>query len=388
MLRVFIGAVTLLALCACQTTGTTKLSDLRPGQRPALDSDEAGLWLISDKVEQQIHRSGRVVRDPALNAYVQRIICQLAAEHCADIRVQIIRNAGFNASMAPNGHMQVWTGLLLRAENEAQLAFVLGHEVGHYLKRHSVKRWRDLRNSTNASAFFQVITAAAGVGIIGQLGHLIAAGSVYSFSRDQEREADDLGFELLANASYDPHQAPAIWEGLLAERDAEKHPERSIFFASHPSPEERTGLLRARADRFAAPATVGRIAVETHRDAIAPHRIAWFADELPRREFAAALILLDRLEKSGSDGALVKFYRGEIYRIRAAPGDDQQALSAYREAIDAGGAPAQLHRSRALVLWRSGDRATARDAFVAYLQQQPDADDRQMISSYIEQLAE
>ena len=55
----------------------------------------------------------------------------------------LVRTPYFNASMAPNGMMQVWSGLLLRVDNEAQLAAVLGHEIGHYLARHSVERLRD-----------------------------------------------------------------------------------------------------------------------------------------------------------------------------------------------------------------------------------------------------
>ena len=72
------------------------------------------------------------VRDPVLNAYVRKVLCRTIGDaHCAPIRLYIIRTSQFNASMAPNGMMQVWTGLLLRMDNEAQLATVLGHEMGH-----------------------------------------------------------------------------------------------------------------------------------------------------------------------------------------------------------------------------------------------------------------
>ena len=81
--------------------------------------------------------------DLKLHAYVEDIACRLGASHCPDIRVHIVRTPWFNASMAPNGMMQVWSGLLLRADNEAQLAAVLGHEIGHYISRHSVERLRD-----------------------------------------------------------------------------------------------------------------------------------------------------------------------------------------------------------------------------------------------------
>ena len=57
----------------------------------------------------------------------------------------------FNASIAANGYMEVWSGLLLRVDDEAQLAFVLGHEIGHYRERHSVALMRTLRGRANAA---------------------------------------------------------------------------------------------------------------------------------------------------------------------------------------------------------------------------------------------
>ena len=68
------------------------------------------------------------------------------------IRVYAMRQPDFNASMAPNGMMIVHTGLLAHMRNEAQLAAVLGHESGHYLRRHSVQNWRSLKSKSAAMA--------------------------------------------------------------------------------------------------------------------------------------------------------------------------------------------------------------------------------------------
>jgi predicted Zn-dependent protease len=69
------------------------------------------------------------VRDPALNAYVRSVLCKVTDDYCRDVRVYIVDVPYFNASMAPNGAMMVWTGTLLRVRNEAQLALVLGPRV-------------------------------------------------------------------------------------------------------------------------------------------------------------------------------------------------------------------------------------------------------------------
>ncbi len=194
----------LLLSASCATSRGDTLSDLQPGQRPAVETDEAGLWRLMDDVETEIKTSGRVVVDPSLNAYVRGVLCRVAPTHCADIRLYIVRTPYFNASMAPNGMMQVWTGLLLRTQNEAQLGYVLGHEMGHYLRRHTLSRWRDARAKTDASTFVKVLTSAAGVDYASTLTDLAVIASLSAYSRDQEREADRIGFELTVKAGYDP----------------------------------------------------------------------------------------------------------------------------------------------------------------------------------------
>lgn len=97
--------------------------------------------------------------------------------------------------MAPNGVMQVWTGLLLRTENEAQLASVLAHEIAHYRYQHSLEMFRQAKSTANILAPFQIITTAGGVGYVGSVAELVAVGSLLKFSRDHEREADSGGQE-------------------------------------------------------------------------------------------------------------------------------------------------------------------------------------------------
>ena len=172
-----------LALVWLLATGcaTQPVTDVEPGQRPPLESEEAGFWMQMDRVEERVRTSGRVVRDEDLNAYVREILCRLVEDYCGDIRFYIVRHPYFNASMGPNGAMQIWTGLLLRVQNEAQLAAVLGHELTHYLRRHTLQRWRDIRAKTDALVFVQLATAVAGVGIVGTFAQLAALGSIQAF---------------------------------------------------------------------------------------------------------------------------------------------------------------------------------------------------------------
>src|SRR5512134_627575 len=159
--------------------------------RPEAGTDEGGLWAYMDREEQRLKRSSFLIRDPALQDYVNGIACRLAGDHCPEMRVYLVRTPYFNASMAPNGMMQVWSGLLVRMQNEAQLAAVLGHEIGHYLQRHSVERLRDAKSRSSFALILGMALGAAGAGAnVGQLAELGIVASMMAYGRDQEREAD------------------------------------------------------------------------------------------------------------------------------------------------------------------------------------------------------
>ena len=381
--RTALGAALALLLAGC---ATAPLEDIEPGERPSIESEEAGLWMMMDRVEGNLKTSGRVVDDPALNAYVSGLVCRLAGPYCGDVRVYVVRAAGFNASMAPNGSMRVWTGLLLRSRNEAQLAFVLGHELGHYLRRHSLQRWREIRETTNALVFFKVATAVAGLGVTGTVADLVALGAIYSFTRDNEREADRLGFERMAEYGYDAGEAAAVWEALLEEKEAADEPERMIFFSTHPSGEERAETLRTLAEEYDHVASGDALARDRLMAAILPHRGDWLRDELRQRKFERMQVVLDHLMAEPSGLGELHFYQGELHRLRAEGDDESDAVDAYQAALEAGEAPAEAHRSLGLVLWSLGRTAAARDAFAAYLLAHPEAEDKRMVAAYIDQL--
>jgi predicted Zn-dependent protease len=380
--------LTVLAATACATPRGSPgaAADLQAGQRPAPGSDEGGLWMQMDRVEQSLQTSGRLVTDAALHAYLRGIVCRLASEHCADIRLYVVQTPHFNASMAPNGAMQVWTGLLLRADNEAQLAYVLGHELAHYRRRHSVQRWRDMRTKTNVAAVFTVLTAAAGQGYIGSLAQLAALGSILAFSRDNEREADEIGLELTARAGYDPREAPKIWEALDRERRAGKDSEPLIFFATHPPTEERIGTLKELAGKAYTPDRIMTDGGQTHATILAPLRATLLRDELRLRDFARSQVLLERLLAGEPTSGQLHFFQGELYRLRGGDGDAARALASYERALTVGGAPPETNRAAGLLLMREGDKERARAAFDRYLTEAPGAEDRPMIQSYLEQL--
>ena len=377
------GIAILLSAGACASTAP--VSDIQPGQRPAPETDEAGFWMALEEFEADLRSSSLVVRDPALNRYVTGVVCNLSADYCRDIRVYIVRHPAFNASMGPNGSMQVFTGLMLRAENEAQLAYVLGHELGHYIRRHTLTYMRDVRNKTDAASVFGLAGAMVGVPMSGTLSSGIALASISAFGREQEREADAIGFELFREAGYDPTQAARIWELLTAEAEAGDWPRPPPLFASHPpTPERQETLAKLAEETGDAPSSAYE---QRYQNTILQFRGDWLRQDLRTRNFSASEFLYNRLAESGHGRGEVLYFTGELYRLRAEEGDDEKAVTAYRRAIAEPDAPAEAFRSLAFVEWSRGRHAEARRAFERYLELVPAADDRLMIEHHIEELS-
>lgn len=347
--------------------------------RPDPATDEGGLWALMTREEQRLRRSPFVIRDPALNEYVQGIACRVAGAHCPDVRVYLVRTPLFNAAMAPNGMMQVWTGLVLRMENEAQFAAVLGHEIGHYLARHSVERLRDARSR---SAFGQFLGLFGLAGAVGQLA-LLASG--FAYSRDQEREADRISVLAMHRAGYDASQASLVWANLLAEIRARPGADQEAgvpMFATHPAPEERQQTLAALAKDYPGGATHETV----WRDRTKPFRREWLVEEVKRGQFEESIALFTRMLARFPDDPDFLYARGEAYRLRGTESDVDLALADFRAATAFENAPAEAYRGIALIQRRRGRFSEARESFQRYLAAAPDAPDAELIKSYVEEL--
>lgn len=358
--------------------------------RPDSDSEEGGLWAIMDREEARLRQSRFLLEDAALVDYVRRIACRLAGEHCPDVRVYLVRTPYFNATMAPNGMMLVWSGLLLRMTSEAQLAAVLGHEIGHYLARHSLERMRDARTRAAASQFVGLALGAAGAGNVNLFAQLALIAGQYAYSREHEREADRIGLELMARAGYAPGEAARVWGELLEERqggiragDGDDGSGGGILFATHPPAEERQKALREAAPALAPPGG-GRLGTQAHREALTRVRGQFLADELKRRRFGESQVLLERLARAYPGDGQLGYYRGEFHRLRGEQGDAARALDAYRAAAGMPGAPPEVHRSLGLVARGQGRAEESARALRRYLELRPDAGDAAMIRALLE----
>lgn len=375
-----------LALASHQSCAQALYEDARPGDRPASNTDEAELWYIIDRQEDYLKQSPYLVRDAALNNYVRTVACKVANEYCPDLRIYILDVPFFNASMAPNGVMILWTGALLRMQNEADLALIMGHEFGHYKKRHSIQQWRKLKKSSAFLGTFGILTAGAGVGMAGMVANIAGGATMAKFSRDKEREADKIGMTIIAEQQYDPASSVRLWEGMLREENARDYGKPFPVFASHPQTKERVEDVRNAAAAIMKPGN--EVARDAYRKVTRPHLQQWLQNELSRRMYNTSVQVIGDLRKTADpdDAGMYTFYLGEAYRQRNKKDDRAQAEKLYAQSISEPGAPAQAWREHGLALRTNKQHRDAIKHLQHYLEKDPNAQDRGFIESYVKQM--
>lgn len=379
------AATSVLAAAIAVTAVAPAHAQRVAGQRPDPTTDEGGLWAASDRAESEAKAKAELNRDPELTAYVRGVTCKVAAEYCSDIRVYVLDRPYFNASMAPNGYMEVWSGLMLRARSESELAFVLGHEVSHYANGHSVAAWRQAKSAASVGMVLMLV----GGNIVGNLLYLGALSTVFAFSREQETEADRLGFERAAKAGYDPAASAALWRSLREETAASDFPKtraedtRASIFNTHPVTPVRIAALDAMAAGRTTPSDGERA---RYRAQIRRFLPAWLTDELRRRDYGQSLHLIDRLAADGEDLGVLEFYKGEAFRRRRKEGDQDLALAAYASAATRPDAPVAVWRELGDMQVKLGKTADARSSYETYLVKAPDADDRWLVEASLKKI--
>ncbi|MEL6583261.1 MAG: M48 family metalloprotease [Pseudomonadota bacterium] len=204
---------------------------------------------------------GGEVEDPALRAYINRIGRDIVArteQPNADWTFTVLDTPTVNAFALPGGYVYVTRGLIALADDEAELAAVIGHEIGHVTAKHGAERADAQREASlgvlGATILGAVIGGPAGAVAGRELGSVVAGGNVASYSRIQEFEADALGVRYIAATGYDPFaQADFLvsmqeYSNLQADLAGRaRRGDEVSFLASHPSSVDREQRARRRA---------------------------------------------------------------------------------------------------------------------------------------------
>lgn len=349
--------------------------------------DEVGLWREDDESERRLAVSPLVIRDEKLVAYVKNVLCDaVGADRCNATRVYIMREPTFNATMSRNGTMRVFSGLLLRMRSEAELAAILGHEFGHFERRHGLSKFKAARSGTDILAWAALL-ASMSPSYDARRAYsnieLSVYGDLYRYGRDSEREADLLGLGYLNRSELRPQAASEVWQNLMGELEASarvrglKKPNFNAvaFTASHPPEGERATYLAALASPEAGERDDG---AQRYRDALAPWLSMFLDDQIKLNDFGASEYIIASLARDGWTADLW-FARGELYRKRGHPRDLVNAVTFYSEAIAADADLATAYRGLGLSQSKLGETAAGQAALRKYLELAPNASDAKMI---------
>jgi predicted Zn-dependent protease len=231
-LFVLLTGLTLLPGCVTSPTGRSQLVLM-----PESEINQMGLQAFTT-----IKQETRVDRSTVTNRYVQCVASAITREVGGTWEVVVFNDTDANAFALPGGKIGVYTGMLKVAENQDQLATVIGHEVAHVLAHHSNERVSQKfaveqgLNLINAIASPQ---SATGQTLMGLLGVGAQYGVLLPYSRIQESEADIVGLDLMAKAGFDPRQSTSLWINM-SRAGGSQPPE---FLSTHPSHGSRISEL-------------------------------------------------------------------------------------------------------------------------------------------------
>jgi predicted Zn-dependent protease len=210
------------------------------------ESDEIKLGKQTDA---EVRKEYGVYEDRKLNAYLNDMCQRLAkVSHRPNLpyKFEIVDASVVNAFAVPGGYVYFTRGILAYLNNEAELAGVMGHELGHITARHSAQQYSRAQLAQVGLAVGELFLGDLVSGVA-QLG----VGMLFlSFSRDNERQADELGVEYASKAGYDGRELASFFETLERVNPGSDRSGLPGWFSTHPSPEDRVVAVRKEAGEW------------------------------------------------------------------------------------------------------------------------------------------
>lgn len=250
MFRVTLASALALAVAACATASAP--ADAQRARGISASERQQGA-----QAHQQLLQEFGGAYTGDESAYVQTVGRRIAVQSglsnaASDFTITLLNSPVNNAFAIPGGYVYVTRQLTALMNDEAELASVLGHEVGHVAARHASSR---NTTSTIGAILSGILGAVTGSSQIAQIASQAATLYTLRFSRSQEYESDDLGIRYLAQAGYDPMAASTVLASLAAQnrldarirgQDARTLPE---WASTHPDPASRVNRARQRAQQ-------------------------------------------------------------------------------------------------------------------------------------------
>ncbi len=264
-LKTLAVALSVIMLASCGTTSVNPVT----GQKERTVMDERAEIAEGAKGHQEVLKEYGELKDPKLQAYVNNVgqrLAKLSERSQLKWTFTVLDSPEVNAFALPGGYVYVTRGIMAYMSSEADLAGVLGHEIGHVTARHGAVRATRAQNAglgVMAATVLGVLLESRGVQgateMANQASQGIAAGYVAKYSREQESQADRLGADYLQRVNFDPRNMIDVIAVLRnqekfasdkARAEGKKPKDGSDYLASHPANEQRLTEITAFAAKF------------------------------------------------------------------------------------------------------------------------------------------
>ena len=256
----------ILSLCFVSALGCAR--NPVTGKRQIVLVSESQEIAMGRDSDPQVQREHGVADNRALQIYVQTLgqkLSRVSHRPSLEWHFTVVDSPVVNAFAIPGGYVYITRGILAYLATEAELAGVMGHEIGHVTARHSVRQMTRQELAQLGLGVGSVLSPG-----IGQLGNLAGSGlglMFLRFSRDDEREADRLGVEYAARAAYDPRQVSNFFDVLGRLSSASDRQTIPGWLSTHPDPPQRVDATRMQAEQWIQMLGLTEDRMQTNRDA-------------------------------------------------------------------------------------------------------------------------
>jgi beta-barrel assembly-enhancing protease len=373
-----------LFVMGCSTTGLRSLP-----VDSNLKGKESTLTERAEKEEALLEASGFLYEDRDLEGYLNDVVDRLyspSIKEQAAPTVKVIKDPYLDAFVFPNGRIYIHTGILARLDNEAQLAFLLAHEVIHYTHRHAFRAFGGFNQEQNGSESQRPGSSPMGrVGeLLSRLGTSFTMAVMTGYSQALETEADLDGMALVSKAGYDTSEAIRFFEHLKQELDTENLKE-SLFFGIHPRISKRIEDCETYLERNRQTGNKGLLNKEVFLGKIRKVLLFNAFLDLKAGRYETARLGAEKYLGLKNDDARVYYLLGEILRQQSATMEVKNMKGFYEKAISIDPIYPEPYRAIGLIYYKEEDWGLARKAFESYLSLSPPIQDRAYIIGYLKQ---
>lgn len=307
--RIFLLWALLALLAGCASTAQIRPLTDAPEQFGSFE-DERVLFKRSQLMHDELQKRGLLLQNVELDAYLQALgqrLKPVSLGEQVDFRFYVLRDPVVNAFALPDGRLYFNVGLLARLEDEAMLVQVMAHEMSHVLQRHSLIGSRTRQNTIVAAHLGNLLLGGS------NLIYLPAFAGLAGHSRDQERDADRRGWELMQAAGYPLQHSDQLFSllGMV------KYQEGQGLYASHPDNRERAENAR----QMAAALPDDSLALSESQARYRPYRLRLLREDIRLKQrhkfYALALESLARAEALEPQAADLRLLHADTLRLLA-----------------------------------------------------------------------